>query len=190
MSARHGRRGAARPYGRRGSRRPVREGPERRHGRPHRRRRHRHLVHRPRLHADGGPRPDRVGGRLPGARDHPRRLHPDAAGRVRLPRAQPADARLRHLVHVGGARVRALGRLDGRLGTHRRHHPRAVESRRHRRRVPLPADRADRRQPGTIAELAFNPFINVAVCLLFMLGATLRSRTATCRPRRSCSTSW
>jgi amino acid transporter len=26
--------------------------------------------------------------------------------------------------------------------------------------------------PGTIAELAFNPFINVAVCLLFMLGAT------------------
>ena len=29
--------------------------------------------------------------------------------------------------------------------------------------------------PGTIAELAFNPFINVAVCLLFMLGATLVS---------------
>ena len=29
--------------------------------------------------------------------------------------------------------------------------------------------------PGTIAELAFNPFINVAVCLLFMLGATLIS---------------
>jgi amino acid transporter len=26
--------------------------------------------------------------------------------------------------------------------------------------------------PGTIAELAFNPFINVGVCLLFMLGAT------------------
>ena len=26
--------------------------------------------------------------------------------------------------------------------------------------------------PGTIAELAFNPFINVVVCLLFMLGAT------------------
>ena len=26
--------------------------------------------------------------------------------------------------------------------------------------------------PGTIADLAFNPFINVAVCLLFMLGAT------------------
>lgn len=29
--------------------------------------------------------------------------------------------------------------------------------------------------PGTIAELAFNPFINVAVCLLFMLGATFVS---------------
>ena len=29
--------------------------------------------------------------------------------------------------------------------------------------------------PGTIAELAFNPFINVAVCLLFMLGATIVS---------------
>lgn len=29
--------------------------------------------------------------------------------------------------------------------------------------------------PGTIAELAFNPFINVAVCLLFMLGATVIS---------------
>ncbi len=29
--------------------------------------------------------------------------------------------------------------------------------------------------PGTIAELAFNPFINVAVCLAFMLGATVIS---------------
>jgi amino acid transporter len=29
--------------------------------------------------------------------------------------------------------------------------------------------------PGTIAELAFNPFINVFVCLLFMLGATVVS---------------
>ncbi|MGZ0712936.1 APC family permease (plasmid) [Coraliomargarita sp. W4R53] len=29
--------------------------------------------------------------------------------------------------------------------------------------------------PGTIAELAFNPFINVTVCLMFMLGATLVS---------------
>lgn len=29
--------------------------------------------------------------------------------------------------------------------------------------------------PGTIAELAFNPFINVAVCLLFMFGATFIS---------------
>jgi amino acid transporter len=29
--------------------------------------------------------------------------------------------------------------------------------------------------PGTIAELAFNPFINVGVCLLFMLGATMIS---------------
>lgn len=29
--------------------------------------------------------------------------------------------------------------------------------------------------PGTIAELAFNPFINVAVCLLFMAGATVVS---------------
>lgn len=29
--------------------------------------------------------------------------------------------------------------------------------------------------PGTIAKLAFNPFINVAVCLLFMLGATFVS---------------
>lgn len=29
--------------------------------------------------------------------------------------------------------------------------------------------------PGTIAALAFNPFINVAVCLLFMLGATFVS---------------
>jgi amino acid transporter len=29
--------------------------------------------------------------------------------------------------------------------------------------------------PGTIAELAFNPFINVGVCLLFVLGATLVS---------------
>ena len=29
--------------------------------------------------------------------------------------------------------------------------------------------------PGIIAELAFNPFINVGVCLLFMLGATLVS---------------
>jgi len=29
--------------------------------------------------------------------------------------------------------------------------------------------------PGTIAELAFDPFINVAVCLLFMLGATFVS---------------
>jgi amino acid transporter len=29
--------------------------------------------------------------------------------------------------------------------------------------------------PGTIAELAFNPFINVVVCLLFMLGATFIS---------------
>jgi len=29
--------------------------------------------------------------------------------------------------------------------------------------------------PGTIAELAFNPLINVAVCLLFMLGATFIS---------------
>ena len=29
--------------------------------------------------------------------------------------------------------------------------------------------------PGTIAELAFNPFINVGVCLLFMLGATFVS---------------
>ncbi|MCS3842801.1 APC family permease [Microbacterium sp. AK031] len=29
--------------------------------------------------------------------------------------------------------------------------------------------------PGSIAELAFNPFINVVVCLLFMLGATLVS---------------
>lgn len=29
--------------------------------------------------------------------------------------------------------------------------------------------------PGWIAELAFNPFINVGVCLLFMLGATIVS---------------
>lgn len=29
--------------------------------------------------------------------------------------------------------------------------------------------------PGTIADLAFNPFINVGVCLLFMLGATFVS---------------
>ncbi len=33
-------------------------------------------------------------------------------------------------------------------------------------------------------------WINIVVCLLFMLGATLRSPTVTCRPRRSSSTSW
>ena len=54
----------------------------------------------------GGPRPDRVGGRLPGAGDHPGRIHPDAAGGLRLPGAQPRDARLGHVVHVG-ARARS-----------------------------------------------------------------------------------
>ena len=134
-----------------------------------------------------GPTVSEVG--LPGARDHPRRLHPDAAGRVRLPRAQPADARLRHLLHLGGARLRPVGRLDGRLGAHRRDDPRAVEPRRHRRRVPVPADRADHRQPrrSPTSRSTRSSTSRSACCSCSVRPS---SRTATCRPRRSCSTSW
>ena len=99
------------------------------------------------------------------------------------------DARLRHLVHLGDARVRAVGRLDGGLGAHRRDDPRAVEPRRHRRRLPLPADRADHRQRrrSPISRATRASTSRSACC---SCSARPTSRTATCRPPRSCSTSW
>ena len=116
------------------------------------------------------------------------RLHPDAADRLRLSRAeQPHDARLRHLLHLGRRGRSVPGSAGWRGGASSSRRPRAVQPRRHRGRLPLPPDRADLRQPRDRRISPATLIINIVVCLLFMLGATW-CRTATCRRRRSCST--
>ena len=105
------------------------------------------LLDRARLQHGRDARPDRRRRRRaqPGHAD--RVVPADALHRLRVPRAEQGRPGLRHHVHLDGARVRAAGRLDGRLGDHR--------GRRHRdgqpgadRRAVLPAARRRAGRPG------------------------------------------
>ena len=86
------------------------------------------------------------------------------------------------------ARLRPVGRLDGRLGPHRGDDPGALEPRRHRRRLPLPADLADLRQHPAIADAGRQPVDQRRHLSAVHARRDAGSPTATCRRRRSCST--
>ncbi len=68
-------------------------------------------------------------GRRPQDARHPdRRLHPDVPHRLRLPRTELPRTRLRRVVHLVHQGLRAVRRLDVRVGHGDRHHHRAVQS--------------------------------------------------------------
>ena len=122
-------------------RRAVEEGTGRGLCRPARRHHHRRVLHRASVHPHRRAGADRLRSGRTGAGDLPRRVHPDAPGRLRIPRAQCGDARLGHLLHLGDARLRSVDRVDERMGADRGHRRRPVEPRGHRGRLLLPVAR-------------------------------------------------
>ena len=129
------------------NRRPSRrhrQGPAGRRARTRRQRRHRPGRRRARL------QPGRHAGlrgarrRREGAGDVRPRVHPDAAGRLRLQGAVPGHPGLRHHVHLGHKGIRPVDRLDRRLGPGGVGDHRAGQRRRGRRDLPVQVPRPGR----------------------------------------------
>ena len=121
-----------------------RQGPAVRGARPRRQRRHRARRGGAGLQPRGDARLRRAGRRREGSRDVRARVHPDAAGRLRLQGTVPGHPRLRHDVHLGHQGFRAVDRLDRRLGPGGVGDHRAGQRRRGRRDLPVPVPRPGR----------------------------------------------